>query len=274
MVSSQAVEIEGGADGRQRRPTVANGARRSSEPLLQRIAVVEGPGMAALVGGLTAEGLDARLVRTDEVGAIAAGVVIFAVGDDLPAVGAALRPLRLRQASVATVALGDVMPSVGVLVLDEVANALLPATASPGLVAAQVRALARLLAMPAPSATPESISVRNVTIDFSRREVYVDGRLMPLTPTEFRILALLAGRPGQVISHTEIFREIHSYPFAANDSEAKDMLKVHISRLRGKLTEAGAGPDLIVNVRGFGYLLERRAGRDPRTRPLGESTKQ
>jgi DNA-binding response OmpR family regulator len=100
------------------------------------------------------------------------------------------------------------------------------------------------------------VSVRGITIDLERREVRLGGRPLALTPTEFRILALLARKRG-VVPHGELFHEIHAYE--VSEQEAKDTLKVHIWRLRAKL--AGVVPDsnLIVNVRGFGYLLERRA---------------
>jgi DNA-binding response OmpR family regulator len=48
-----------------------------------------------------------------------------------------------------------------------------------------------------------------------------------------------------------------------NEREAKNMLKVHIWRLRAKLAEALPDTTMIVTVRGFGYLLERRSGNPP-----------
>ncbi len=79
---------------------------------------------------------------------------------------------------------------------------------------------------------------------------------LPLTPTEYRIVSYLARNPGRVIAHPELFREVHGYE--ASEQEAKDILKVHISRLRNKLAAAGIAEDVIVTVRVFGYLLERR----------------
>ncbi len=121
------------------------------------------------------------------------------------------------------------------------------------------RRLAELLEVVTAASAPHRVTVRNVAVDFERCEVTVEGRPVALTPTEFRILAYLAGRPGRVVSHAELFREVHGYE--AGEQEAKDILKVHIWRLRNKLNAAGAEPNLIVNVRGFGYLLERRGQR-------------
>ncbi|MER3419441.1 MAG: hypothetical protein C4290_02470 [Chloroflexota bacterium] len=144
----------------------------------------------------------------------------------------------------------------------------LPWDASAAAVVALTRRLTELLLAAASPTTPHRVTVRNLTVDFERCEVVVEGQAVALTPTEFRILAHLAGRPGRVISHAELFREVHGYE--AGEQEAKDILKVHIWRLRNKLNAAGAEPNLIVNVRGFGYMLERR-GQRTRYRPRGEA---
>lgn len=138
-------------------------------------------------------------------------------------------------------------------------DAWLPAETPPSVVAAQVRVLCRLIVAANRPPEPDTVNIRNVSIEMQRCEVAVDDRPVTLTPTEFRIMAYLARRPGRVVSHAELFREVHGYD--ASDQEAKDILKVHIWRLRNKLTQAGADGDLIVNVRGFGYLLERRGSR-------------
>jgi DNA-binding winged helix-turn-helix (wHTH) protein len=138
-------------------------------------------------------------------------------------------------------------------------DAWLPADAPAVAVAAQLRVLCRLVAAATRPSEPDTVQVRNVSVDMQRCEVAIGDRGVTLTPTEFRIVAYLARRPGRVVSHAELFREVHGYD--ASEQEAKDILKVHIWRLRNKLTAAGADGDLIVNVRGFGYLLERRGTR-------------
>lgn len=141
-------------------------------------------------------------------------------------------------------------------VLDAGYDLWLPAQVTPIAVAAQVRALHRLVHAVARQDEPQMLTIRNVTIDFHRFEVRSDSGTLTLTPTEFKIIAHLARRPGKVVRHTELFREVHGYE--ASEQEAKDILKVHIWRLRNKLNAAGADGDCITNVRGFGYLLDRR----------------
>jgi DNA-binding response OmpR family regulator len=128
------------------------------------------------------------------------------------------------------------------------------------MVALQLRALARLIATDPPAGEPETITVRNLSIDLVQRVVRAGNQVVDLTPTEFLLLAHLARRRG-VVSHTELVGELHGG--ILNEREAKNMLKVHIWRLRAKLAEALPGINMIVTVRGFGYLLERRSGNPP-----------
>ncbi len=95
-------------------------------------------------------------------------------------------------------------------------------------------------------------------IDLARKEVALHGRRVGLTPTEFGILSILAQSPGRVFSGVEILRQVHGYE--ADNTEAQDIVKVHVSRLRQKLEEDPQSPRRIVNVRGQGYIymFERR----------------
>jgi len=239
--------------------------KRTIAAILQRVVVVEGPRAEELVAGLTGNGINARSASAAALPTMAAGIAVYQeIARELtPSLGT----LRSRHAPVAVIALRD--PSAPGLEdeFGDGADAILPADASVGVIAAQLRVLARLLAIEPPSEEPELITVRNLTVDLERREVRAAaGKTVSLTPTEFRILSQLARRPGRVVSHGEIFREVHGYD--VSDHEAKDILKVHIWRLRSKLAEHVSNPSPIVNVRGFGYMLERRLGRERRTRPV------
>jgi len=103
---------------------------------------------------------------------------------------------------------------------------------------------------------PESVTVRGLTVDFARKEVSLNGEPVPLTPAEFRLLACLASRPGKVVSSSELLKEISGYD--CPEAEAQEIVKVHISRLRAKIDRDEDSPSYILNVRGFGYILERR----------------
>jgi DNA-binding response OmpR family regulator len=249
-----------------RRPAPSGDVRPTTRPvdvLLERVVVVAGDRADEVVAGLGAAGISARAVSAPSVATMIAGLAVLPPGPETSVAIEALATHRRRGAAVGGILLADAGPAECEAWLDAGADAVLPTSSSISLLAAQLRALARLLGTDPPGAEPEIITVRGITIDLERREVRAGGRTLGLTPTEFRILAMLARKRG-VVSHGELFREIHGYD--VSDQEAKDILKVHIWRLRAKLAAAVPDNNAIVNVRGFGYLLERRSGRERRTR--------
>jgi DNA-binding response OmpR family regulator len=72
-----------------------------------------------------------------------------------------------------------------------------------------------------------------------------------LTPSEFRVLELLAGDPERVFSRAEIMQHLWESSYVG-DQRACD---IHISNLRRKVEEDAADPKRIVTVRGVGYKL-------------------
>ena len=127
----------------------------------------------------------------------------------------------------------------------------------PSWLAAQLSSLLRLSkAQEGAGQADAPIIVRNLEIDPGRCEASIEGQRIPLTPTEFRILACLAGSPGLVVSGHDLAEE--ALDLQLPEQEAMDLLKVHVYRLRRKLGQGGADPWVLCNVRGFGYMLERR----------------
>ncbi len=90
-------------------------------------------------------------------------------------------------------------------------------------------------------------------VDLARREVTVDGRGVRLTPTEFRLLALLARHAGKVLTHRQILREV----WGPNATEAH-YVRVQMAELRKKLEADPARPRLLVTEPGVGYRLRDR----------------
>jgi DNA-binding response OmpR family regulator len=226
-----------------------------ADVLLHRIVVVDGPRSAELIEGLTAEGLGARAVSAATLGSLIAGLVVFESTADIDGIRRAVQTLLRRQAALGVLALADLGDCTASL-LNDPADAVLPPAAPVELIAAQLRAMARMIATDPPPREPEVITVRNLTIDLEQRHARVGNHVLDLTPTEFLLLAHLARRRG-VVSHAELVGEFHGSGVSAR--EAKNMLKVHIWRLRSKLAEALPDVNMIVTVRGFGYLLERRS---------------
>ncbi|HEX7159947.1 MAG TPA: response regulator transcription factor [Trebonia sp.] len=89
-----------------------------------------------------------------------------------------------------------------------------------------------------------------LTLDLVGQTVLVDRRNVELTPSEFRLLALLAADPGRVFTRAEIARRL-ARDTAPADERACD---VHVKNLRRKIEDDPARPSRVVTVRGVGYL--------------------
>jgi len=101
----------------------------------------------------------------------------------------------------------------------------------------------------------ESLVIGDLAIDTNRFEVRFKGRRIDLTPTEFRILAILAERPGWVFTRNQLLNELWQEDKVVLDRT----IDVHIRHLREKLGEGGR---LIKTVRGIGYKLEVQRWRE------------
>jgi DNA-binding response OmpR family regulator len=75
-----------------------------------------------------------------------------------------------------------------------------------------------------------------------------EGRTVPLSPTEFRLLAALLGRPGEVVRRRDLLRA--GWPHGAIVHE--NTLDQYVARIRRKLEQVAAG-DRVETVRGVGY---------------------
>ena len=111
----------------------------------------------------------------------------------------------------------------------------------------RVRALLRR-ATPA-AAAQRAASVGGLRIDPKTHVASVEGTALDLTPTEFRLLAALVGRPGEVLERRALLRA--GWPDERDPDP--EWLKAHLARLRSKLDAAGA--PALANVRGVGYRL-------------------
>ena len=99
------------------------------------------------------------------------------------------------------------------------------------------------------------IQVSDLKIDTNKRQVYRAGERIRLTGMEFSLLELLVSRSGEPFSRGEILKDVWGYtPERHVDTRVVD---VHISRLRSKLEDDPANPELILTARGTGYLFQR-----------------
>ena len=93
------------------------------------------------------------------------------------------------------------------------------------------------------------LTIGPIAIDRAEHRVSVDDRPVELTPTEYKLLLILAERRGRVQSRAHLLETVWE---AAPDIQTRTV-DMHVQRLRSKL---GQGGDLIETVRGFGYRVK------------------
>jgi len=86
-------------------------------------------------------------------------------------------------------------------------------------------------------------------IDFDRREVWVEGKLVRLRPTEYRLLYHLVQNAGWVVTHDQLLSKVWGYEYR----DEPHYVRLYINYLRQKLEKDPANPDYILTERGVGY---------------------
>lgn len=119
---------------------------------------------------------------------------------------------------------------------------------SPKVLVARINAVLRRKAVGDPDETAV-LKQDRLTIHPGRHEATIDGEPIELTYTEFRILQLLARRPGWVYTRTQIVDQVQGQNVAVTDRS----VDVHIVSLRRKLGECA---EYIETVRGVGYRFK------------------
>ncbi len=98
---------------------------------------------------------------------------------------------------------------------------------------------------------PKSIlEIGPLQMDLTSRKVVRNGRLIPLTPTEFRILEILVRNHGKAVTR----RMLCEFLWQPEWEGVTNVIEVHINRLRTKLS-GRVEPQMIFTVRGSGYVL-------------------
>lgn len=98
-----------------------------------------------------------------------------------------------------------------------------------------------------------TIKLGPLELDAEGYTVSRDGDLLDLTPTEFKILAMLIRRPGQAFTRSQISEAVST----SQHYLASRYIDVHISRLRGKVERDPSKPEFIQTVPSVGYRAAR-----------------
>jgi DNA-binding response OmpR family regulator len=86
-------------------------------------------------------------------------------------------------------------------------------------------------------------------IDFDRREIWLEGKLVKLRPTEYRLLYHLVQNAGWVVSHDQLLSKVWGYEYR----DEPHYVRLYINYLRQKLEKDPSNPKYILTERGVGY---------------------
>jgi DNA-binding winged helix-turn-helix (wHTH) protein/CheY-like chemotaxis protein len=105
------------------------------------------------------------------------------------------------------------------------------------------------------STPPGTMRVGQLQIDTNRQQVYKNDTRIWLTYTEFKLLELLFEQAGEAVSRADILEQLWGYaPSRQSDLRVID---VYVARLRSKIEDDPKNPELIITIRGFGYVAQR-----------------
>lgn len=97
------------------------------------------------------------------------------------------------------------------------------------------------------------ITIGEITLDDGARIVSKNGVEVQLTPTEYKILALLMQKAGRVFTKAQIYKCINGEYYQSDDNS----LMVHIYRIREKIESDPKNPIYVKTIRGLGYKFEK-----------------
>lgn len=119
---------------------------------------------------------------------------------------------------------------------------------------ARIRAMLRRSTMPSVNQHPwqkTRFHTGGLVVDIPSHHVTLYGKPVALTPTEFRLLEHMLKHAGMVMTHSQLLTAAWGFAY----SEATELLKPAISRLRQKVEDDPSHPTLIQTVHGVGYRL-------------------
>ncbi|MEZ5099016.1 MAG: response regulator transcription factor [Thermoleophilia bacterium] len=126
---------------------------------------------------------------------------------------------------------------------------------SPRELVARVHAiLRRVRSVEAPLVATLSFDDGRLEIDTVGRVVRIDGRVVDLTPSEYRLLVALARYPGRAYSRFELVNRVQGFEFDGFER----VIDAHVKNLRRKIEPDPREPRYVETVYGVGYRLAKR----------------
>lgn len=138
-----------------------------------------------------------------------------------------------------------------ILALELGADDCMPALGSLSELVSRIRALIRRCEYERAAMRGPVREVGGLRVDLGLRQVVVDDRVVHLTASQFKLLALFTEEPGRIVTRRQILHRLWDSSHEADDH----LCDVHVSNLRHKIERDPANPRRIVTVRGLGYRL-------------------
>lgn len=122
---------------------------------------------------------------------------------------------------------------------------------SPRELVSRVRAVLRRTEGVGPSGSSNDVIQVDdrLKLDFGKREVWVEGKLVKLRPTEYRLLYHLVQNAGWVMTYDQLLAKVWGYEY----HDETHYVRLYINYLRQKLEKDPANPKYILTERGVGY---------------------
>ena len=120
---------------------------------------------------------------------------------------------------------------------------------------ARVEVALRRVNLAATESGSASYSDSEIVIDFPKHEVFVRGESISLSPTEFRLLAVLTRNANQVLGQDQLLDQVWGREYVGS----RDVVRLYVGYLRRKIERDHEAPTLVETVRGFGYRYRRPA---------------
>jgi two-component system KDP operon response regulator KdpE len=116
---------------------------------------------------------------------------------------------------------------------------------------ARIRVALRAVSTPPRAPETGSVTIGELSVDFDTRRVTIGSAEVSLTPIEYRMLVVLVGARGRVLTHKQILQQVWGSRYASQ----LNYLRVYMKKLRYKLEPEPARPRYLLNVPGVGYRI-------------------
>jgi len=120
---------------------------------------------------------------------------------------------------------------------------------------ARVRAVLRRAELPSTLDAQKETTYSDgfLAADIAKRKVIVNGERLRLTPTEFRLFALLVQNASHVLTHKQLLEKVWGWEY----TDDLDHVRIYIWHLRRKIEPAPAQPRYIITEPGVGYYFQK-----------------